>query len=86
MTADNFYMDVKSDHVEISVQESTMKAEADIYIDDFAFALLNTNDNLDYLAKPVKAELIRRAESAWDLDEITDEELEHFRKVLEAIL
>lgn len=86
MTADYFYMNVRRDCVEIVVQESTMKAEADIYLEDFARALINTNDNLDYLAKPIKDELIHRAANAWDLSEITDEEQEHFKKVLEVIL
>ena len=86
MTAENFYMDVKSDHVGISVMEGGMKAEAEILVDDFAFALLRTNDNLSYLAEPVKEELMQRAKDAWDLFEITDEDLENFKKVLELIL
>ena len=86
MTADCFYMNVRSDRVEISVQDCDMKAEAVISIEDFAYALLKTNDNLDMLDDFVKDELKVRAGNAWDLNEITDEELEHFKKVLEWIL
>lgn len=86
MSADCFYMDVRNDRVDISVQDGGMKAEAEIYLEDFIFALINTNDNLDMLAKPIKDELIHRAENAWDEDAITDEEWEHFQKVLEVIL
>lgn len=86
MTCDDFYMDVKTETVSIDGKEGNMHMSAEIYVNDFAFALLKTHDNLDYLAKPVKDELIRRAESAWDLDEIGDEDLEKFRKVLEVIL
>ena len=86
MSADCFYMDVRNDRVDISVQDGGMKAEAEIDVEDFAFALINTNDNLDMLAKPIKDELIHRAENAWDEDAITDEEWEHFQKVLEVIL
>lgn len=86
MTADDFYMNVGLRTVDISVKDGGVKAEAEIYIDDFANALLKTNYNLDYLAKPVKEELIHRAENAWDLGEITVEELGDFKKVLEEIL
>ena len=86
MTADYFYMDVRNDRVDISVKDCDMKVEAEIDVEDFAFALINTNDNLDMLAKPIKDELIHRAENAWDEDAITDEEWEHFQKVLEVIL
>ncbi len=86
MTAENFYMDIKTETVRIDARDGNMHMSAEILIEDFAYALLKTNDNLDYLAKPVKAELVRRAESAWDLDEISDEDLESFKKVLEAIL
>ena len=86
MTADNFYMDVKTDRVDISVQDGGMKAEAEICIEDFAYALLKTNDNLDMLNDYVKDELKVRAGNAWDLSEITDEELANFKKVLEMIL
>ena len=86
MTADNFYMNVKSTTVDISVQDGGMKAEAEIYIEDFAYALLKTNDNLDMLNDYVKDELKVRAGNAWDLSEITDEELANFKKVLEMIL
>lgn len=86
MTADYFYMNVRSDCVEISVEDGRMKTEAEIDIDDFVFAFLHSNDNLDMIAKPVKDELIHRAENAWDESTITDEELDHFKKVLEVIL
>ena len=86
MTADNFYMNVKSTTVDISVQDGGMKAEAEIYIEDFAYALLNTNNNLDMLNDFVKNELKKRADNLWDLNEIPDEELANFKKVLEMIL
>ncbi len=86
MTADSFYMDVTSETVSIECKDCDMKVNAEILIDDFTFALLKTNDNLDYLAKPVKEELIRRAENAWDESMITDDELAGFKKVLEWIL
>lgn len=86
MTADDFYMNVKSTVVDISVQDGNMKAEAEIYIEDFAYALLKTNDNLDMLNDYIKDELKVRAGNAWDQSEITDEELESFKKVLEMIL
>ena len=86
MTADSFYMNVKSTTVDISVQDGDMKAEAEIYIEDFAYALLNTNDNLDMLNDFVKNELKKRADNLWDLNEIPDEELANFKKVLEMIL
>lgn len=86
MTADNFYMNVKSTVVDISVQDGGMKAEAEICIEDFAYALLKTNDNLDMLNDFVKKELTRRADDMWDLNEIPDEELDHFKKILEMIL
>ena len=86
MTADDFYMNVKSTVVDISVRDGGMKAEAEIYIEDFAHALIKTNDNHDMLNDFIKDELIRRAKNDWDLSNITDEELEHFKKVLEMIL
>ena len=86
MTADDFYMNVKSTTVDISVQDGNMKAEAEIYIKDFAYALINTNDNLDMLNDFVKNELKKRADNLWDLNEIPNEELEHFKKILEMIL
>ena len=86
MSADCFYMDVRNDRVDISVQDGGMKAEAEIYLEDFIFALINTNDNLDMLAKPIKDELIRRAENAWDESVITDDDLAKFKKTLEWIL
>ena len=86
MSADCFYMDVRNDRVDISVQDGGMKAEAEIYLEDFIFALINTNDNLDMLAKPIKDELICRAENAWDESVITDDDLAKFKKTLEWIL
>ncbi len=86
MTADDFYMNVKATVVEISVKDCDMKVEAVIDVEDFAYALLNTNDNLDMLAEPVKTELIHRAENEWDLDTITDDDLAKFKKVLEWVL
>lgn len=86
MTADDFYMNVRSTVVDISVRDGGMKAEAEIYIEDFARALIKTNDNLDILNDFIKDELIHRAKNDWDLSNITDEELEHFKKVLEMIL
>lgn len=86
MTADDFYMNVKSTVVDISVQDGGMKAEAEIYIEDFARALIKTNDNLDMLNNFIKDELKNRAVNAWDESIITDEELAHFKKVLEWIL
>ena len=86
MTADDFYMNVKSTTVDISVKDGGVKAEAEIYIKDFARALLNTNDNLDMLNDFVKDELKKRANNAWDEDMITDTDLGSFKKVLERIL
>lgn len=86
MTCGDFYMNVQTETVSIDCKEGDMQIFADIPVDDFAFALLKTNDNLDYIAKPVKDELIQRAVNAWDESVITDEELAHFKKVLEAIL
>lgn len=86
MTCDDFYIDVKSETVRIDGRDCNMHMSAEVYIDDFTHALLKTNDNLDMLAKPVKDELIRRAENAWDESVITDEQLRHFKKVLEWIL
>ena len=86
MTCDEFYMDVRTDHVDISVKDGRMKAEAEIYLEDFVYALFKTNDNIDMLAKEIKDELIHRAENAYDLDQISDGELNTFYKVLEVIL
>ena len=86
MTADSFYMDVTSEIVSIEVKDCDMRVTAEIATDDFAFALLKTYDNLDYLAKPVKDELIQRAVNAWDESTITDDDLAKFKKVLEWIL
>lgn len=86
MTAYDFYMNVKSTTVDIWVQDGGMKAEAEIYIEDFAHALIKTNDNLDMLNDFIKEELKKRAANAWDLSEITDDDLAKFKKVLEAIL
>ena len=86
MTADDFYMNVKSTTVDISVKDGGVKAEAEIYIKDFARALLNTNDNLDMLNDFVKDELKKRANNAWDGGIITDSDLGSFEKVLEWIL
>lgn len=86
MTADDFYLNVKATVVDISVKDCDMKVDAEIYIEDFAYALLNTNDNLDMLNDFVKNELKRRADNLWDLNEIPDEELDHFKKILEMIL
>ena len=86
MTADDFYTNVKSTTVDISVKDGGVKAEAEIYIEDFARALLNTNDNLDMLNDFVKDELKKRANNAWDGGMITDSDLGSFKKVLEMIL
>ena len=88
MTANSFYMDVTSETVSIDCKDCDMRVTTEIPVDDFAFALLKTNDNLDYLAKPVKDELIQRAVNEWDigLSGITDEDLSAFKKVLEVIL
>ena len=86
MTCDDFYMDVKSETVRIDGRDGDMHMSAEVLIDDFAYALIKTNDNLDMIAKPVKDELIHRAENAWDESVITDEQLSHFKKVLEWIL
>lgn len=86
MTADDFYMNVKPTAVDISVKDCDLKIEAEIYIEDFAYALFNTNDNFDMLNDFVKTELKRRADNLWDLNEIPDEELANFKKILEMIL
>ena len=86
MTADDFYINVKSTTVEISVKDGGVKAEAEVYIEDFVYALLNTNDNLDMLNDFVKKELKKRADNAWDLGDLTVEELGTFLKVMEMIL
>ena len=86
MTCDDIYINVKSTTVEIWVQDGGMKAEAEIYIEDFARALIKTNDNLDMLNNYVKDELIQRAVNAWDESTITDDDLAKFKKVLEVIL
>lgn len=86
MTADNFYMNVKSTTVDISVQDGMLKAEAEIYIEDFADALLNSNDNLDMLNDFVKKELRRRAMNAWDEGVISEDEYNIFKSVMEVIL
>ena len=86
MTADDFYMKVGCDTVNISVKDCGMKAEAEIYVNDFVYALLNTNDNFDMLAEYVKKDLVKRAENAWDESMITDDNLAKFKKVLEMIL
>lgn len=83
MTCDSFYMDIRR-NVCIDCNDHDMSMSAEVEVDDFVFALLNTNNNLDMIAKPVKEELIHRAENEWD--EISDEDLESFKKVLEAIL
>lgn len=86
MTADHFYMNVKNCVVDISVQDGNMKTEAEIYIENFVYALLKTNDNLDVIADPVKDDLVHRAVNVWNEDIITDEELGCFKKVLRMIL
>ncbi len=86
MTCDDFYMDVKTETVRIDGRDGDMHMSAEILKDDFVFALINTHDNLDMLAEPVKKELIHRAENEWDLDTITDDDLAKFKKVLEWIL
>ncbi len=86
MTADDFYMDVTSETVSIEVKDCDMKVNAEVMVDDFAFALLKTNDNLDYLAKPVKDELIHRAVNAWGDGRISDDELSIFKAVMAVIL
>lgn len=86
MTCDDFYMDVKTETVSIEGKDGNMHMSAEILIDDFTFALLKTNDNLDMIAKPIKDELIKRAENEWDLSTITDDDLAKFKKVLEWIL
>ena len=65
MTYSDFYMDVKTKTVSNECRDGNMHMSAEILVDDFAFALIKTNDNLDYLAKPVKDELIQRAMNAW---------------------
>lgn len=86
MTADNFDMKVKSTTVDISVQDGMLKAEAEIYIEDFADALLSSNDNLDMLNDFVKKELRRRAMNAWDDGVISEDEYNIFKSVMEVIL
>ena len=86
MTCYNFCMHIRTENVYIECKDGDMHMSTQIAIDDFADALLNTHANLDMLAKPIKDELKRRANNAWDMDDITDEELEHFKKVLGAIL
>lgn len=86
MTCDDFYMDVKTETVRIDGKDGNMHFSAEVLIDDFAYALLKTNSNLEYLAEPVKDELKMRANNAWDEDMITDTDLGSFKKVLERIL
>ena len=86
MTCDDFYMNVKMETVNIEGTDGDMRMFAEVDIEQVSFALLKTNDNLDYLAKPVKDELIQRAENEWDLSTITDDDLAKFKKVLEWIL
>ena len=85
MTCDDFYMDIRT-NVCIDCKEGDMRISAEILFDDFVGALLDSNDNLDMIATPVKKELFHRAANEWDLGNITDEELDQFRKVLEVIL
>lgn len=86
MTADYFYIDVGTDRVDISIKDGGLSIEAEVYVEDFARALLNTNDNLDMLNDFVKDELKKRANNAWDESIITDSDLGSFKKVLEMIL
>lgn len=86
MTCDNFYMNVQTEIVSIDCKEGDMQIFADIPIDDFAFALFKTNDNLDYIADALRKELMERAKNAWDLSEISDGQLMDFKDVLEMIL
>ena len=86
MTCDDFYMNVKMETVNIEGKDGDLRMFAEVDIEQVSFALLKTNDNLDYLAKPVKDELIQRAENEWDLSTITDDDLAKFKKVLEWIL
>lgn len=85
MTCTDFYMDIRST-VCIDCKDGDMRMSAEVLVDDFVDALLNSNDNLDCIGRQVKNDLIRRAENAWDESVITDEELAHFKKVLEWIL
>ena len=86
MTCNGFYMDVQTEIVSIDCKEGSMQIFADIPVDDFAYALLKTNDNLDYLADFVREDLLNRSRNAWDESRITDDDLAKFKKVLEWIL
>ena len=86
MTCDYFDLNVKTNTVEIAANDCSMKVEMDVYYEDFVDALLHTKDNLDYIAEPLKDELIRRAGNEWDLGKISDDELNMFKTVMEMIL
>lgn len=86
MTADYIDLDVRGSTVDITAKDCSMKVNMEVHYDDFIDALLHTNDNLDYIAGPLKDELIRRAGNEWDAGRISDDELNIFKTVMEMIL
>lgn len=86
MTCTDFYMDVKTLIVYIDCKDGDMRMSTEVLVDDFVDALLHSNSNLEYIAEPVKDELKKRANNAWDDGMITDTDLGSFKKVLERIL
>ncbi len=81
MTADDFYLNVKGDTVEISVKDTDMKVETEVYYDDFIDAL-NTDDCIrEWVLEKMRDIAINN----WQLGNISDMEKDRFITILEAM-
>lgn len=81
MTADDFYLNVKGDTVEISVKDTDMKVETEVYYDDFIDAL----DSDDCIREWVLEKMRDICINNWQLGNISDMEKDRFITILEAM-
>ena len=86
MTVDEFEMDWHSSiyrkrggEWDIKARDGDMKIEFSVYDEDVQEAV---KDNFTDFADTVEQELTERAENAWDLGEISDEEKAIFLRIL----
>ena len=81
MTADDFYLNVKGDTVEISVKDTDMKVETEVYYDDFIDALDSDECIREWVLEKMRDICINN----WELENISDMEKDRFITILEAL-
>lgn len=81
MTCDDFYLDVRSDIVEISAKDCSMKVEMEIYYEDFIDALDSDECIREWVLEKMRDICINN----WDLGNISDMEKDRFITILEVM-